>query len=70
MRLLAVQKSRKRSGFHIFICIHIVKTVHLQQLKGMQSSKSTYVTGPPFFNIRYTKGVPFLCQQWYRYIKG
>ena len=47
-----------------FCDLLIVKTVHLQQLKGVQSSKSRYVKGIPFFNIRYTKGVPFLCQKW------
>ena len=35
--------------------------LHLQQLKGMQSSKQgVYVKGVTFVNRRYTKGVPFL----------
>ena len=40
----------------------MLKTVHLQQLKGMQSSK-----GVPIADGKYTKGVPFL-PKWY--IKG
>ena len=34
---VAVKKSSKRSGFVIYS--YFIKTVHLQQLKGMQSSK-------------------------------
>ena len=36
MHFMAVKKSIKRSGLRF---IHILKKVHLQQLKGMQSSK-------------------------------
>ena len=34
-------------------------TVHLQQLKGMQSSKQDMLKVVPFVNRMYTKGVPF-----------
>ena len=36
MHFMAVKKSIKRSGLRF---IHVLKKVHLQQLKGMQSSK-------------------------------
>ena len=36
MNFMAVKKSGKRS---VFLFIHIWRTVHLQQLKGMQSFK-------------------------------
>ena len=37
MLLMAVKKSRKRFG--LVINIHILKKVHMQQLRGMQISK-------------------------------
>ena len=37
-----------------------LKNSALTAVKGMQNSnKGTYVKGVPFFNRRYTKGVPF-----------
>ena len=36
MHFMAVKKLTRRSGFVIYL---LLKTVHLQQLKGMQSSK-------------------------------
>ena len=42
--------------------------VHLQQLKGMQSSKQGMGKGVPFVNGRYTKEVPFSKKK--RYVKG
>ena len=37
MHFMAVKKSRKRFG--LVINIHILKKVHIQQLRGMQISK-------------------------------
>ena len=36
MHVVEMKNSRKRSGLRF---IHVIKKVHLQQLKGMQSSK-------------------------------
>ena len=48
--------------------VHTFKTVHLQELKGMQSSKIGKWKGYHLsINRRYAKGVPFLSN---RYIKG
>ena len=43
-----------------------LKTMYLQQLKGKQSFR--FVKGAPFFNRRYTKGVPFLSKIAYKRI--
>ena len=40
--------------------VHILKTVRLRQLKGMQSSKIGVRKGYQSVNRRYTKGIPFL----------
>ena len=58
-----MKKSKKFTGFVIFFFFfffHVLRTVHLQQLKGMQRSKLfTFVKGVPFINRRYSKWVPF-----------
>ena len=64
MRLMAVKKSRKRSGFVIYSYCKNSAFIAVER------DKSRYVKRIPFVKIRYTKGVPFLCQKWYRYIKG
>ena len=45
----------------ILRCIHVLKTLYLQQLKGMPSRVLNlgYVKGVPFVNRRHSKGVPF-----------
>lgn len=53
---MSVKNWRKRSGFLIY-SYSILKTMHLLQLKGMQSSRS--VKGLPLVNRRYTKEVAF-----------
>ena len=50
--------------------IHILKTEKLQQLKGMESSKLGNEKGVPFFNRRYTTGVPFLSIMVYKRVRG
>ena len=40
MHFMSVKNSRKRSGFVIY-SYSILKTMHLLQLKGVQSSKTT-----------------------------
>ena len=50
--------------------IHILKTEKLQQLKGMKSSKLGNEKGVPFFNRRYTTGVPFLSIMVYKRVRG
>ena len=49
-------KFRKCSGLRF---IHILKPLHLQQLKGMQSFKLGMWKGAPFVNRRYRKGYFF-----------
>ena len=65
MYFTAVKESMQKT-FLVLRIIQIKKTVHLQQLKGIQSSKIGKVKGVPFVNRRNTKGVPFLSK---RYIK-
>ena len=60
------KKSRKRSGLGF---IHILKTVHLRQLKGMQSSKIGMWKGHHLSLEGIRKGY-LLCQKWYRKSKG
>ena len=65
MHFMAVKRSEKVLGFWF---VHTFKTVHLQELKGMQSSKRGKWKGyHSSINRRYAKGVPFLSN---RYIKG
>ena len=53
-----VKETRKLPGLVIY---SLKKTLHLQQLKGLESSKQgMYVKGVTFVNRKYTKGVPFL----------
>ena len=61
------KKSSKRSGFVIY---YVLKTVHLQQVKGMQSSKLVMSKGYNLFNRRYTKGVHFLSKHGIQKVKG
>ena len=60
---LAVKRSTKRSGLQV---IHILKRVHLQQLKRMQTSKQADVKEAPFcqWKVGMQKGYPF-CQKWW-----
>ena len=50
--------------------ILILMTENLQQLKGMESSKLANKNGVPFFNKRYTTGVPFLSIMVYKRVRG
>ena len=65
MHFMAVKKSRKRFG--LVINIHILKTVHLQQLKGMQSSK-VCERGTPFIYLLLTNGT-FLSKVVYKRVR-
>ena len=66
---MADNKSAKCSGIIMWF-IHILKTENLQQLKGMESSKLGNEKGVPFFNRRYTTGVPFLSIMVYKRVRG
>ena len=50
---MAVKKPRKRSGYHLSFT-HILKTMNLQQLKGMKKFYTRCVKEVPFVNERYT----------------
>ena len=51
---MTVKKSKKFTGFVIFFFWHVLRAVHLQQLKGMQRYKLfKFVKGVPFINRRY-----------------
>ena len=63
MKFMAVIKSKKWSGFVIYLYL---KTVHLQQLKGVL----TIGKGVPLVNRRYMIGVPFLSNMVYKRLRG
>ena len=64
---MAVNKSAKCSGIVVY---SYLKTEKFKQLKGMESSKLGNEKGVPFFNRRYTTGVPFLSIMVYKRVRG
>ena len=66
MHFRAAKESTKLCDLFIFK----IKTIHLQQLKGMQSSKLVGCERDTFFIRKYTKGVRFLSKMVYKRVRG
>ena len=67
---MAVNKSAKCSGIVVYSYFKDREITANKGWKGMESSKLGNEKGVPFFNRRYTTGVPFLSIMAYKRVRG